>query len=505
MTGAPQRADVVVYGGTGAGVMAAVAAARGGASVILLEPGRHVGGMLSGGLGRTDVERQEGLIGGLALEFGRRLGRLYGQEVAWRFEPSAAERVLGDLLHEHGVDVRLGWRLTGAGRDGRIRRVTDEHGRAVDGRIFIDATYEGDLLAAAGVSYAIGREGRATHGERYAGRRELLPSPHQFVVPVSPLAADGGLLPWFVPFDDLVPPGEADGRVQSFCYRVCLTDAPDRIPVPPPPGYDPERFELARRYAEALGDRAVFRAFGGPGRLPNGKADLNSDGPVSTNLPGAAQEYLEGDAAMRDCVAHEHRTWAQGLLHFLATDPRLPAGLRREAAGWGLPRDEFTDNEHWPHQLYVREGRRMIGRRVLTERDLFAGGGPADASVGLAGYNIDIREVHWVAAPISRFPDLVPEALTEGYLSVPVPANAIPYDILLPRPEECDDLLVACAVSASHVAYCALRLEPQFMILGEAAGTAAALAVERGVAPGALPAADVRAALARRNAIVDLP
>jgi hypothetical protein len=312
-----------------------------------------------------------------------------------------------------------------------------------------------------------------------------------------------------VPFEALVAPGDGDGRVQSYCYRVCLTNAPDRIPVPPPPGYDPERFELARRYAEALGERVSFRTFVGLGRIPNDKVDLNSDGPVSTNLPGAAQDYLAGDEAARSRIAGEHRDWAQGLLHFLATDRRLDARLRREAAAWGLPRDEFLDTDHWPHQLYVREGRRMVGRRVLTEHDLFAGGAAAgdsqDAPVGLAGYNIDIREVHWVAVPISRFPDLVPETLTEGYLSVPVPPSGIPYEILLPRQEECDDLLVACAVSASHVAYCALRLEPTFMIMGEAAGTAAALAVERGVAPGELQARDVSERLRLAGALLDLP
>jgi hypothetical protein len=497
--------DVVAYGATPAGVMAAVAAARRGAAVTLLEPSRHVGGMVSGGLGRSDVERQEQLIGGLALEFARRLGRVYGCEVAWRFEPSVAERVLGDLLGEHRIDVRLGWRLASAGTEGRVHAVVSSAAESVRARAFVDATYEGDLLAAAGVSFAVGREGRELHGERYAGRRELLPSPHQFVEPVSPLAEGGGLLPYVVPYDDLVAPGEGDGHIQSFCYRVCLSDRPDRIPVPAPPGYEPGAYELARRYAAALGDRVSFRTFGGPGRLPNGKADLNSDGPISTNLPGAAQGWLAGDDAARDAIASEHRSWAQGLLHFLATDRGLPAALRREAAGWGLPPDEFPDNEHWPHQLYVREGRRMRGRRLLTEQDLFAGGGPPDRSIGLAGYNIDIREVHWVAVPISRFPDLVPETMTEGYLSVPVPPSAIPLDVLLPRAEECSDLVVACAVSASHVAWCALRLEPQFMILGEAAGVTAAIAAERDVGAGDVPVADIRTELTRRAALVDLP
>src|SRR5829696_1656525 len=333
--------DVVVYGGTAAGVIAAVAAARRGATVSLLEPGRHLGGMVSGGLSRSDVERQEKLIGGLALEFSRRVGRVYGTETAWRFEPSVAERVLGDMVDEQRVEVRLGWRLARAGAEqrGRIGTVLETSGEAVAARTFVDATYEGDLLAAAGVSHAVGRERRGLYGERYAGRRELVPSPHQFTVPVSPLTEAGDHLPYFVDHDDLVAPGEGDGRIQAFCFRVCLSDGPDRIPVPAPRGYDPARFELARRYAAALGDRASFRTFGGPGRLPNGKADLNSDGPVSTNLPGAGHGWIEGDAATRTAISEEHRRWAQGLLHFLATDPALPPAVRREAAGWGLAPD----------------------------------------------------------------------------------------------------------------------------------------------------------------------
>ena len=500
--------DVAIYGATAAGVMAAVAAARDGATVVLLEPGQHVGGMVASGLGRADVDGQETLIGGLALEFARRVGRIHDGEVAWRFAPSAAERVFGDLLDEHRVDVRFDWRLGHLDAErpsGRIGRLASDGGDVLDATVFVDATYEGDLLAAAGVPFSVGRESRGRHGERYAGRRELLPSPHQFRVPVA-AELERGLLPGVVPLDELVAPGDGDGRVQSFCYRLCLTDAPDRIPIDAPPVFEPERFELVRRHAEALGDDATFRSFAGPGRLPDGKVDLNSDGPVSTNLPGGGQGWLDADAAGRAAIADAHRTWAQGLLHVLATDARVPPAVRRDAASWGLPRDEFRDTDGWPHQLYVREGRRMVGRRVLTERDLFDPEAiTAAESIGLAGYNIDIREVHWVAAEVSRFPALRLEVLTEGYLSVPVPAHAIPYAILLPRPGECDDLLVTCAVSASHVAYNALRLEPTFMVMGEAAGVAAALAVERGVAPGDVPVAAIRERLARHGARIDLP
>ncbi len=479
--------EVAVYGATASGVMAAIAAAETGARTVLLEPGRHVGGMLSGGLGKTDMERQERVIGGLARRFFERLGARYGQTIAWRFEPHVAEQVLLEWLEAAGVEMRFGAVLRGVERaDGRIRSVLLESAgsvgavESVEAAIFVDASYEGDLLAAAGVTYATGREDRALHGETLAGRREFLPDPHQFRAAVRADEA-GALARYIQPLDSIGLPGEGDGKVQSYCYRICLSsDRATSDPLPAPAGYESARFSAVAAYLRALGDRATVRDVLGIGGLPNGKTDLNSGGPISTNLLGASWGYVEADRATRKLIAREHQDWAQGLLYFLAHDRSVPAPIRREVGRYGLPRDEFSDTDGWPHQLYVREARRMQGEHVLTQRDLTGERDKPD-SIGMGGYNIDIREVQWVSCPVSRFPDVADEILQEGYLSVPVDPYQIPYRALLPLREECCNLLVSCCISASHVALNSFRLEPQFMIAGQAAGTAAALAArERG-------------------------
>jgi hypothetical protein len=481
----PTGFDLVVYGATAGGIIAATAAARLGMRVALAEPSEHVGGMVSGGLARSDVERQERLIGGLAREFfaqvGRRYGSPQGSPLVWRFEPKVAELVLREWLDDAGVALRPEWRLARVERsDGRIRELVSDSGDRLGAPCFVDATYEGDLLAGAGVSYAVGRDGRSRYGESLAGRLELLPNPHQFAVPISALAPDGGLLPCVQPYESIGSLGHGDGKTQSYCYRLCLTEDPEqRVPFPEPPGYDPDRYLLVRRYLAALGDSAVPRDFMGLGRLPNGKLDINSDGPVSTNLLGASWGYAEADADRRREIAGEHRQWAQGLLFFLSNDASVPESLRRRMRRLGIPADEFPRTGHWPPQLYVREARRMVGEQILTQRDVQAGPDQrVPDAIGMGGYNIDIREVQWVAAPISRFPDVHAEVLTEGYLSVPVDPYPVPYRALLPRRDECANLLVSACVSASHVAFASFRMEPQFMIAGHAAGVAAALAVD---------------------------
>lgn len=473
--------DVVVHGATAGGVVAAVAAARRGARVALTDPTSHVGGMVTGGLTRSDVERQEHVIGGLAREFFLEVGRDYAGEHRWRFEPSAAETVLRDWLDRHGVEHLPSWPLDAvATRDGHVDEVVAVDGRRLRAAVFVDASYEGDLLAAAGVSYDVGRDGRDRYGESLAGRVELLPNPHQFLVPVSAVDGEGGLLPRFHAYDDIGDTGHGDGKLQSYCYRVCLTDDPDlRVEIEPPDDYDPATFELVRRYLEALGDDATLRHFMGIGPVPNGKADINSGGPVSTSLLGGSFGYPDADRATRRRIEREHRDWAQGLLYFLGNDGSVPTAVRREMARYGLPGDEFAANDHWPPQLYVRDARRMRGEFVLTQHDLQGRGDAVEDAVGMGGYNIDIREVQWVAAPVYRFPDVFPEAMTEGYVSVPVDPYSIPYRALLPRREECSNLLVSACVSASHVAFASFRMEPQFMIAGQAAGTAAVLAGER--------------------------
>ena len=474
----PETVDVLVYGASAGGVMAAVAAAEEGASTLLVSGNRHVGGMVSGGLGKTDIERQERLIGGLAARFFAAVGAHYGEDVAYRFEPSVAERELNRLLDAAGVGQVRSAALEGVrlAADGHIEAVELGGRPPVAARVVVDASYEGDLLRAAGVGHAIGREGRERYGEPMAGRVELLPNPHQFRRTFSATGADGTLLPGVRPYDQLVPTGAGDGLVQSYCYRVCLTDDPARrIPFQPPPGYDARRYVLLERYLRALGDDATIRDVLGIGRTRNGKTDVNSGGPVSTNLLGGSQAYPTAAAVEREGIAAQHRTWAQGLLYVLATDSAVPARIRDELAAFGLPADEFTDTDHWPHQLYVREAARMIGAHVLTEHDMRSGEAVPDA-IGMGGYNVDIREVQWVAAPIYRFPDVHPEVMVEGYLSVPVEPYSIPYRALLPKREECVNLVVPVCISASHVAFSSFRMEPQYMIAGESAGVAAAMA-----------------------------
>lgn len=494
---------MAVFGATAGGVMAAVAAAEEGARTVLVATGHHVGGMVAGGLGKTDLERQEALIGGLARRFFVDAGDAYGEPIAWRFEPSVAERAMRDLLTAAGVELLAERALVEVDDEGsRIATIHLDDGSSVTASVFVDASYEGDLLRAVGVDHAVGREGRERYGEPHAGRVELLPSPHQFRATFSAVGDDGDLLPGVRAYDAIGPTGSGDGLVQSYCYRVCLTDDPGRrVPIAPPPGYDAQRYVLLERYLAALGDGATIRDVLGIGRIPNGKTDVNSGGPVSTNLLGASWAYPTADAAARARIADEHRTWTQGLLHLLATDPIVPPAIRDELAGFGLPADEFADTDHWPHQLYVREAARLRGEHVLTEHDLRSERMPPD-SIGLGGYNIDIREVQWVAAPIYRFPDVMPEVMVEGYLSVPVPPYGIPYRSLLPRRQQCQNLLVPVCISASHVAFSSFRMEPQYMIAGESAGVAAAMAARDRRAVHAVPVGALQERLRRRGQLL---
>ena len=451
------------------------------------------------------MDRQQNVIGGMAREFFERVGRVYGEQISWLFEPHVAEETLTSWAKAAGVQVFFDRRLTSVLKQGRrIAALHTASGDDFSGFVFIDGSYEGDLLKAAGVSYAVGREAAAKYGEPLAGRQDILPGAHQFRVPVSPLIPGGGLLPYFVRQEDVVPTGEGDGHVQSYCFRICLTDEPaNRIPIEAPAGYDPAQFLLARRYAEALGTSAKAADFLGISRLPNRKTDINSTGAVSTDVPSLSWNYVEGDFAERQRIRQAHLDWAHGLLYFLAHDASVPDSLRRAVGAYGLPRDEFADTGHWPHQLYVRDARRMLGEYVLTQHDLQERRSKPD-SIGMGGYNIDIREVQWIARRVYRFPRADPEALMEGYLSFPVEPYEIPYRSLLPRPEECSNLLVAVCISASHVAYASFRMEPQYMIAGQAAGIAAAMACERRVEPEKVDVGQLQKALVKAGQILHL-
>ena len=446
--------DVAVFGATATGVMAAVAARQAGATVVLWGPDRHVGGMVSGGISWTDVGDAR-VLGGLARRFYAAVADHYGAPL-WGVkgpEPHVAERILKGMLE--GVDVRLG----------------DE--ARPDAAVYVDASYEGDLLAALGVPYAVGRESREQHGETWAGRQPAYrPSRHNFSVVLDPFDADGSPLPgirepeldargW--PAERL---GEGDGGLQAYAYRVCLTHADERLPFEPPEGYDEREFELLRRYLDATGDERPLGLV--HDLLPHAKCDVNSIGPVSLNvLDGSNRDYVHGD---REAVREHHRRYTLGFLWTLADRGLLE--------GWGFPPDEFGGG--LPHQLYVREARRMQGAYVLREADLLDARGQEDV-VAVGSYNIDVREIERTWRYLPEYMR-EPAVFNEGYLSVAVPPYPIPYRSLTPRREDCTNLIVPVCLSASHVAFASVRMEPTLMLLGHAAGLAAAQAARRGVA-----------------------
>lgn len=490
-TQTPASAEVVVYGATSGGVCAAVAAAQAGAQTVLVEPGHHLGGMTSGGLGYTDVGDARAL-GGMATRLRTAVGEYYGVApgVYAGPEPHVAEAIYTRWLQEAGVEVVLGERVTSTDvSDARIRALTTSTGRVQGGGVFVDASYEGDLLALAGVPHSIGRQARALYGERYAGRQELVPGRHTTPAWVSPFAGDpsgmqeGELVAQLKP-GAMAEVGAGDGGVMSYGYRVCLTTAADRIPFQRRDGYDEAYWELARRVLDRWRrdglEVPASRMLGLEPNLPNGKSDGNSLGPVSLSvLDGSAWEYPAAGPVRREEIRRHHLEHAQDFLYFLANDPAVPTPVRAEMQRWGLPVDEFADTGHLPHQLYVREARRMLGEYVLTEHDLLSAR-PQHDVVAMGSYHLDIREVQRTWRWVHEHPRPVAMVFTEGYLSVPVPPYPIPYRSLVPRFADCTNLLVPVCVSASHVAFSSVRMEVAYQMLGHVAGLAAAMAVADG-------------------------
>jgi hypothetical protein len=489
----PVTVDLVVYGGTAGGVLTAVAAAREGLTVALLEPGRHLGGMVSGGLGWTDYGKKE-VIGGYSLEFFERVGRKYGRTIEWHFEPHVAEEVFNDLVKESGVRVYLDHRLREKGavrKEGtRLTEIRMENGTSFRAKVFADASYEGDLMAQAKVSFTWGREAIRDYDESLAGVRDHTPL-HQFRVAVSPTDASRRLLPEIMPRSK-DPIGAADRRVQAYNFRLCMTTvASNRVAWPKPAGYTAARYALLARYLRPfeaelkrpLAINDVMKA----DILQNGKTDTNNNGAFSTDYIGGSYGYPNGSYAARARIRQAHVDYIQGFLYFLATDASVPASLHAEMQEWGLCADEFTDTEHWPRQLYIREARRMVGAYVMSQKDIQTDLTKPDA-IGMGSYNSDSHNVQ-------RRPNEDGTAVeNEGDMQVRVSPYEIPYRVLLPRRTEATNLLVPVCFSATHVAYSTLRMEPQYMILGHAAGVAAKLAID---AAGAVQDVDVRALRAR--------
>lgn len=520
--------DVVVYGGTSAAVTAAVQVQRMGKSVVVVSPDRHLGGLSSGGLGWTDTG-DKSVIGGLAREFYHRIWRHYEDPAAWRwqvrseygnrgqgtpavdgaqrtmwiFEPHVAEEVFEDLVAEHGIDVRRDeWLDRGSGvhvEDGRIQSIATESGARFAGSAFIDATYEGDLMAAAGVSYAVGREGTDSYGEEWAGvQKDARHHGHFFPDGVDPYVTPGdpasGLLARISP----EPPGEngsADDRVQAYCFRLCLTRVPgNRVRFPKPEAYDPTQYELILRVF-ASGWRETFRKFD---PIPNGKTDTNNHGPFSTDNIGMNYAYPEASYEARQAIMAEHEEYQKGLLYFLANDERVPADVREEFAQWGFARDEFAENGNWPHQLYIRESRRLLGEFVMTEHECLAKRAVPE-SVGMGSYAMDSHNVQ-------RYVTADGFVQNEGDIGVkPLRPYGIAFGSLKPRRQEVTNLLVPVCVSASHIAYGSIRMEPVFMILGQSAATAAVLAIEEGIAVQDLEYDKLRGRLLADGQILELP
>lgn len=484
--------DLVVYGGTPGGIATAVSAAREGATVLLLETTGHLGGMTSGGLSHTDVGPKPEILGGFALEFYTRADAKYppGSRTKtgfWYHEPHIAEQVFTELLREAGVDVIFGSRIKSAEKSGaRLSAFTTTDGKIYRARIFADATYEGDLLARAGISYVVGRESTATYGESLAGFRPASLRPRSADYMRAPGSAythgtpvkisayqDGRLLPGIN--SDWPAPGSGDTRSQSYNFRVIVTaEAANRVPFPRPANYDPRRYEILARIIDAYpGIRFEKLVYLGP--LPNGKFDANASGLVQgTDHVGANADYAEGDYATRDRIWQDHVAYVQGFFWFLANDPRVPAELRAQANRWGLARDEFTDNGHWPYALYVREARRLVGAYVMRQADCTTRPTKPD-SIGMGAFILDSHAVQRLVDPEGNVID-------EGNFDIGTRPYQIPYRCLTPTREQCENLLVPVALSASHVTYGSLRMEPQFMIIGHSAGVAAAIALRKNLA-----------------------
>ena len=498
-------ADVIVYGGTAAAVTAAVQTARMGKSVIVVSPDKHLGGLSAGGLGWTDTGKKE-VIGGLSREFYQRIYQAYQQPEAWRwedkedygntgqgtpaidganrtmwiFEPHVAEQVFEDFVAEHDIRVyRDEWlnRKGGVMMDNeRIVSFTTLSGKEFRGKMFVDATYEGDLMAAAGVTYHVGREATSVYDEEWNGVQiGVLHHQHHFKNDISPYVIPGdstsGVLP-LISAEDPGVYGACDDKIQAYCFRMCLSNHPDnRVVFPRPDGYDSTQYELLARVFDS-GWRETFNKFD---MIPNRKTDTNNHGPVSTDNIGMNYDYPEASYERRKEIIAQHETYQKGLMYFIANDSRVPSEVREEMSRWGLAEDEFTDNGYWPHQIYVREARRMIGDYVMTENDILDKR-ETPRSVGMGSYTMDSHNVQRYVKPDGYVQN-------EGDIGAKVPEPyEISYGALVPKREECENLLVPVCASSSHIAFGSIRMEPVFMILGQSAATAAVQAIDNKVA-----------------------
>jgi len=521
------KGDVIVYGGTSAAVTAAVQVHRMGKSVIIVSPDKHLGGMSSSGLGFTDTGNKE-VIGGLAREFYSLIYDHYQQPSSWKwqkqseygnrgqgnpaidgvnrtqwiFEPHVAEKAFEEMLTANDIKVfRDEWLDRGSGvvkKKGSIISIRTLSGNIFRGKVFIDASYEGDLMASANVTYTIGREPNSLYGETWNGvQKGVFHHGHWFKTPVSPYRIQDDAASGLLSRISSETPGEngtGDNKIQAYCYRLCLTQHPENmVPITRPEGYDSTQYELLVRVAETQWNE--FFAKYDP--IPNLKTDVNNHGPFSYDNIGMNWDYPDASYERRREIINEHILYQKGLLYFMATDTRLPDWVRKTMNSWGYSKDEFIDNGYWPFNIYVREARRMKGEYVMTENDIL-GKRDVPRPVGMGSYTMDSHNVQ-------RY--VTPEGFVQNEGDLGVSPDS-PYQIdtgsILPRKEECRNLVVPVCISSSHIAFGSIRMEPVFMILGQSAGTIASLAVEKGSAVQDISYGELKAELTAAGQILEL-
>jgi hypothetical protein len=483
-------ARVVVYGSTPGGISAAVAAARNNVSVTLLSESVHIGGMMSGGLSCVDSVKNT-TVGGIAREYIEAVAKQYyypniGHANCFATaEPHVLQHVFVTLMASAGVDVVINAPLERVEMHGTVINTVVAAGTHHHASVFIDASYEGDLLAASGVSYTIGREANSTHGEPHAGRRPLSQSCYPFPAPVDPRYGNGSLLPLVATNASTLPPeGAADKKLVAYNFRLCLTNASvNRVEIAQPADYDPTQFELVRRFMHASPPQSIHQLIKlyAIANVSHGfKVDVNNVGPLSTDLIGASWGYPEASAAERRRIKDAHEQYTRGLLWFFRTDPSVPRAVRQQMAAFGWCADEFSDTNFFPPQLYVREARRMLGEAIFTENNATASTDYGEGSIGMGSYSFDSHPIEIVAVDgnSANSPTAASsQATIEGCVGAgPRHPYQIPLGAILPQRTQCTNLIVPVALSATHVAFSSIRMELTWMVLGHSAGTLAAMA-----------------------------
>lgn len=475
-----QSYDICVYGGTSAGVIAAYTAAKLHKTVVLIEPGKHLGGLSSGGLGYTDIGNKY-VVTGLARDFYRRMGKQYGKFETWIFEPHVAEQIFNDYIKEANVPVLFDYRITDATKqNGIIQNITIENSslpnqstnKIITAKMFIDCSYEGDLMAKADVSYTVGREDNSTYNETWNGYQ--LQDHHQFPDGIDPYKVQGdsasGLL-WGISNNKPLPAGTGNTMVQAYNFRLCLTDDPDnRIDITQPEDYDASKYELLLRVldkwpAKDLNDHVLKIDL-----MPNHKTDINNNGPFSTDMIGENYDYPDGNYNTRQSILKTHEQYVKGLLYFIGHDARVPGHLRNEMLQWGYPKDEYTHNNNFTSQAYIRESRRMVGDYVMTQANCESRAIVTDG-VGMAAYTMDSHNCE----------RLVVNGMVKNEGNVEKGGfgpYAVSYRSLIPKANECKNLYVPVCLSASHIAYGSIRMEPVFMVLAQSCAAAADMAID---------------------------